>query len=290
MSGEYVLYEKDKEKRLVRLTFNRPEKLNALGLDAGVELKEKIVQAELDDDVKVIILRGAGSCFGSGADVTGLGPHHGHKPGYRPSQADRLRRDRHANWGRDGVYTAIARCDKPVIAQVHGYCYGGHLHILLCCDMAIAAENALFAHPGWRYLGPGAPMVTMILLIGLRRAKEWEFTARKLTAQEALEYGLVNKVVPLDKLDGEVTKLAERVAQLPMDGLLMGKALFEIAQDVMGAGTFHSAYGALHTWKTNIHYRDDEFNLLKAKRDSKTVSEAIEKREEHFKESPLSAK
>ncbi|MFC1962283.1 enoyl-CoA hydratase/isomerase family protein [Chloroflexota bacterium] len=290
MGEDYVLYEKDAAKRLVRLTFNRPDKLNAMTTAQGRELKDKIEQAEQDDDVKVIIFRGAGSCFGTGMDVAELGSHHGHTADHRPpSQKMRLRFDKHETWGRDGLYTTIARCDKPTIAQVHGYCYGGHLHMLLCCDMVVAAEDALFAHPGWRYLGPGAPMVTMILLMGLRRAKEWEFTGRRLTAQEAVESGLVNKVVPLGELDDTVTKLAEVISLEPMDGLIMGKFLFEIALDMLGAGAFHNAYAGLHAWKTNLRYEADEFSLFKAKKDSKTITEALKKREKHFAESPLAA-
>lgn len=291
MAEKYLIYEKDPAKKIARIIFNRPEKLNAATSADWEEVRDKVKEAERDEEVKVLILKGAGSCFGSGHDVDNLGPHHGWgAPGERrPSQRRRLLFDRHIFWGKDGLGQTILYCDKPTIAQVHGYCYGGHHEVAIACDLTIAADNALFTHPGYRYIGPLGEIVLFIHTMGVKKAKEMMLTGTPLDAKLAVECGLANKVVPLDKLEAEVNKLAETISQQPFDALVMGKSFFELALDIIGVGAGYTAGYITHTLQTNIRYESDEFNLFREKRKA-GVKAAVKAREARFADTPLISK
>lgn len=289
MADELILYEKNQEKKRATITMNRPEKLNGLTVAMWDDITQKVIQAEKDDDVKVIVLKGAGRCFSSGHDVADLGPHHGWSSdpkARRPSQRRRMIIDDSTFWGRRGTCQTILYCDKATIAQVHGYCYGGGLQIAQACDLIIAAEDALFTHPGYRYIGPLGEIVSLINTMGMRKVKEMMLTGKALDAQEALSCGLVNKVVTLAKLEQAVDEVANLIALQPRDAIVLGKANFELALDIMGVGAGYTAGYITHTLQTNIRYEDDEFNLFKERR-TKGMKGAFQEREKRFKDSPL---
>ena len=282
----WILYEKDVERKVLSITLNRPETLNALTQAMYEKLNETFRGVDEDEDIKVVRIKGAGRAFCSGFDVAELGFIHGQSAsgkGRRPSQRARLFMDMNHDWGHSGVYNTIYRCKKVTIAQVHGYCYGGGHEIAAACDMTVAAEGTLFTHPGYRYIGPTTWIGYMIELMGVKRVKEMMFTGIPLDAQEAYRVGLVNKVVPLDKLEEETNKLIETVLRLPFDGIVIGKAHFEAALDALGVGTSNTLAGILHTLQTNIRYEPDEFNLFRERRD-KGIKGAITAREAHYNE------
>jgi enoyl-CoA hydratase len=287
--AEYAIYEKDKKNKRVTITFNRPEKLNAYDTKDNKELIEKIIKADEDDDIKIVIFKGSGKCFGSGFDVSNLGAHHGWggPNDRRPSIRQRLLWDNRTTWGRRGLMQTILTCSKATIAQVHGYCYGGHHQMAVACDITIASEDAQFTHPGYRYIGPMAEIALFFHTMGVKKAKEMMLTGTPLSAQEALACGLVNRVVPLEKLDEEVNKMAGVIANQPADAIAMGKAFFEAAHDIIGDGTGYTVGYMTHTLQTNIRYEPDEFNLWAAK-GKKGVKSALREREDHFKNARLS--
>jgi len=288
MNGDYTIYEKNKETKIATITFNRPEKLNAATTADWKEITARVLDAQDDDDVKVVVLKGAGRCFGSGHDVVDLGPHHGWGgPGTRrPSIRRRLTFDKHVFWGRHGLLQTILYCDKATIAQVHGYCYGGHHEIALACDLTVAAEDALFTHPGYRYIGPLGQLALAIETMGVKRAKEMMLTGTPLSAQQAVECGLANRAVPLDKLEEEVNKIATTIAALPADAIVMGKAFFEAALDALGVGTGGTLSYITHTLQTNIRYEPDEFNLFR-QRTEKGMKGALKERDSHYRGAPI---
>ena len=116
---------------------------------------------------------------------------------------------------------------KATIAQIHGYCYGGHHELALVCDIAIASEDARLTHPGYCYIGPLGSIVLFMHTVGVRKVKEMVLTGTPLNAQEALDCGLINRMVPLDKLEEEMDKVAQTIAQQPFDAIVIGKANFE---------------------------------------------------------------
>ncbi len=290
MDNDIILFEKNVEEKTAVITMNRPEKLNAQNFDMYRRMMERILAVNEDDDVKVLIIKGAGECFSAGLDVDDIGTVYGMgtgKPGERrPSQRKRLLSDR-IFWGTTGLLHQLLHCSKMTIAQVHGYCYGGALELALCADMIIAADNALFTHPGWRYIGPEGDIALLIELVGLRKAKEMMFTGIPLDAQEAYRVGLVNKVVSLDKLEETVNEMARTVALLPRDGIVIGKANFEAALAARGIETGMIMAHHMHALQTNMRYEKDEFSLLKERRNRGGAKGAIGAREEFFKAHPL---
>jgi enoyl-CoA hydratase len=284
--AEYCLYEKDKARKIATITFNRPEKLNAAVTEHWIEIRDKVLEVSNDEDVKVLIFKGAGRCFGTGHDVADLGPHHGWSndpKARRPSIRRRLQFDNNVFWGRQGIAQIIYSCPKATIAQVHGYCYGGHHELALNCDLVIASDDARFTHPGYRYIGPLGNIALFIHTMGVRKAKEMMLTGRYLSAEEAAQCGLINRVVPADKLEEEVNKTAELITRQPFDAIVMGKSFFELALDIMGAGPGHTAGYITHTLQTNIRYEPDEYNLFRAKKE-KGLKGAFMEREAHYKD------
>jgi len=279
-----ILYEKDPTKKIARITFNRPERLNALRLEHYRQIAKLIQEAEEDDEVKVILFRGNGRAFCSGHDVGELGFMYGFGTGQpgerRPSQRARLLRDREMIrfFGR-----SVAYCLKATVAAVHGYCYGGGLNIALACDITIAAEGTLFTHPGYRYIGPTLDFGMLAATCGLKMAKQIMLTGVPIDAREAYNCGLVNKVVPPERLEEEANAICEAIAQLPIDGIVMGKAHMEAAMDALGIGTCYDIGYTMHSLQTNIRYEPGEFNLFKERRE-KGVSGAIRARKEHYAE------
>lgn len=264
---DYCLYEVNKQKKIATITFNRPEKLHAFSQPEMREIIARLDEAEADDNVKVVIFKGSGKAFGGGYDVTQLGPARGLVPGRRPSQRERLVSIKPDWWGHRGILQKIVKCDKVTIAQVHGYCYGGHFEIMVACDLAVASEDAVFSHPGYRYVGPEGPIALYILMMGIKRVKEMMLLGRPLTAKQALDFGLINEVVPKDKLEEEATIWAETVAQLALDGIVVGKASFNLALDMLGVSAAYTSAWVTHAWMSNLKFEPGEFNLLKELKD-----------------------
>ncbi|MFQ5826649.1 MAG: enoyl-CoA hydratase/isomerase family protein [Dehalococcoidia bacterium] len=272
MAYKTVIYQRDGN--IARITFNRPEKLNSWDFpgQGGMfdEFHAALTEAEDDDDIKVVIIKGAGRCFYSGHDLTTVGYVYGMgtgKPGERrASQRIRLRVDRkwlEGGWGR------LFYFPKITIAQVHGYCIGEGVGLALCCDIAIAADDAQIGHTEQRlgFAGSGVgTMAHLMLAIGIKRARELLLTGRLLSGQEAAEIGLVAKSVPADKLEEEVESHAQAMALLPRDGIAIGKAFTHLVYDSLGlTNSFISGYIG-HTMFTNLRWEDDEYNFLKERR------------------------
>jgi enoyl-CoA hydratase len=234
VAGDYCLFEKDKEKRIAWITFNRPEKLNMMRSMDGHDFAQLLRQIEEDDDIRVLILRGAGEAFGTGADMGHLGPDtmgfNRDPKASRPSVRKRLlaelsiSHDAKDDWG----IRANSHFLKPCISQVHGYCYGWHFEVMAQSDIAIASEEALFTHPALRYIAEPTIAVHCLDNIGYKRTAELMLTGRAFTAQEMLNMGMVNSVVPRNKLDDEVMEYASVIALQPLDTLMMQKYHLEI--------------------------------------------------------------
>jgi enoyl-CoA hydratase len=208
----------------VRLTLNRPAKLNAISHDLRVALVEAVEAATADERIRVIVIEGAGRAFCSGYDLS-----EGQPPdtwAWRTALAEDV-----------AATLAIWRCPKPVIAQVHGYALAGGLELAMACDLIVAAEGAQLGEPEIRF---GSAPVTLLMpyLIGQKVTRELLLTGDLIDAQRAERIGLVNRVVPLDDLAGEVDQLADRLARVPADVMAPTKAMLNRAMEAAG---FHEA-------------------------------------------------
>jgi enoyl-CoA hydratase len=186
------------------LTFNNPAKRNALSADMRAALPEVLASLQADPDVRVLVVTGAGDrAFVSGADISEFGEQ-------RTSPAARAEFDR----GMAAISRSWASLEKPVIAMIRGYCMGGGVLTALQADIRIAADDSQFGVPAARLgLGYGYGGVTALMnLIGPAWTAEMLFSARRFSAAEALQMGLVNRVVPAERLRSEVMSLAESIA------------------------------------------------------------------------------
>jgi len=223
MTYKNILYEK--QGRVARLTLNRPEKMNALSRDLLDEYATALTEAERDEEVRVIIVKGAGRAFSAGYDI---------EPG-RPGEygAGTILGDLASMQRNTNRITTAWNLKKPVIAQVHGYCVAGGNDIAGQCDIIIAAENAIFMHPQIRRLGLTWMHMTAYN-VGAQRAKMLMFTGDPISGKEAEQIGLIAKAVPEDKLEQEVNKLAERIALVASELLALNKAAINRVIEEMG--------------------------------------------------------
>lgn len=225
MSYETIVCDVPEEK-VHRLTLNRPEKLNAMSGRLLGELDQALTEFEADPQASVLVVRGAGRSFCAGYDLT---PSPGSSGAPFTITEDRLYlRTLVARWQR------LWNLPKPTIAQVHGHCLAGATELAGHCDIVFAAEDAEFGHPAGRTLGVIPTLSMWPYLIGMRRTKEFLFTGDSMTAAQALEYGLVNRVVPRERLEEETLAYARRVAAVPVELLALHKAATNRFFELMG--------------------------------------------------------
>jgi enoyl-CoA hydratase len=204
----------------VRLTMNRPAKLNAISHDLRVALDAAIAAAAEDPRVRVIAIAGAGRAFSSGYDLSEEQP--GDTWSWRRVLAEDV-----------ASTLAIWRCPKPVIAQIHGYALAGGLELAMACDLIVAAEGAQLGEPEIRF---GSAPVTLLMpyLIGQKLTRELLLTGDLIDAERAERIGLVNRVVAPDRLEAEVDALADRLARVPEDVMAPTKAMLNRAMEAAG--------------------------------------------------------
>ncbi|HVN97645.1 MAG TPA: enoyl-CoA hydratase/isomerase family protein, partial [Syntrophorhabdaceae bacterium] len=211
MKYETVIY--GKEGQVATIVLNRPEKLNAVSPELIRDWSAAMDEAEQDDDVKVIIFKGAGRAFSAGADLTGVGfvygmkePKAGETGGLRKiPQRVKLKFDRNLFLG---FHRKLLYCPKITIAQMHKYCLGVAFNLVLHCDLLLASEDCKVGHVEER-LGQGGMTISpiMVLRCGLTRAMDLCLTGKMITGAQAAAYNLINRAVPEDILDSEVKEL-----------------------------------------------------------------------------------
>lgn len=277
--AKWVRYDVDPERHIATITFDRPETLNAIPVAGFERVGDLVREAEADDRVKVIVFKGEGSCFGTGADAAELGHYIGYKKDStkRPAQRQRILPDR--NVLSSAFTRPIIESLKATICQVQGYCYGGHFQIALSADIVIATPDARFTHPAFRYLGPGPQdMYHWIEKLGLTKMKDLMLTMRPLGAEEGEQAGLVTKVVQPDELQKWVDDYADAIAVMPLDSLMMGKAMMQIVMEARGKGLGAMTGWVGHGWATNVVFEDGDWNFLKERR-QKGIAAALADRD-----------
>jgi len=220
---EFILVD-DPAPYVRRITLNRPEKRNAMTNGLRGEVFAVLEQADQDDNVRVSIIRGAGSCFCAGYDIGG---DRG-EPTYHTG-AGMSWWPRHVVQGWFSVWDLA----KPVIAQVHGYCLAGGTELATSCDLVYVAEDAEIGYPVVRRFG-SPDMQYHAWLMGMRNAMEAMLTGDAMTGIEAVEKGFANRAWPAGELDERVLERAERIAKVPSDLQQMNKRLVHNAMEIMG--------------------------------------------------------
>src|SRR4051794_30581981 len=231
-AGEFEDIKYEKAEGIAKITINRPEVRNAFRPLTVIEMQKALEDAREDNETGVIILTGEGpDAFCSGGDQKVRGD-----AGYLEDPNAPQRTPGGASIGRFHVtdlHVQIRRCPKPVVAMVAGYAVGGGHVLHVVCDLTIAADNAKFGQVGPRVgsFDGGFGAGELANLVGPKKAKEIWFLCRQYDAQQALEMGLVNAVVPLDRLEEETVQWCREMLALSPFALRLLKASFNATED-----------------------------------------------------------
>lgn len=243
MEYKDILFEK--KDHVARVTINRPERYNAAAPQTVHELIDAFTRCAMDGDVGVVVFTGAGEkafCTGGDQSVREKGGYGG----------EGLQWPLEVGW--QHITQLIRTMAKPVIARVNGYAIGGGHVWQVVCDLSIAAEHAQFGQAGPRVgsFDPGYGTGDLIRAVGIKRAKEIWYLCRRYTAQQALDMGLVNCVVPMEKLDEEVDNWCRELLEKSPTSLKMLKYAF-LAETDGTTGITHLGVGGL-----SMYYGTDE--------------------------------
>ena len=249
---KFIRYDKDVANKIAYLTFDRPDSLNAMTAGMRQLYADLVFKANIDDDVKVLVIRGEGNDVGAGGDL--------------PEQADMLSAttkdvsllhefgidDPDVKYppkdsfrflhGMTDHYAKAPAGNRPLhefkkisILEAKGYCYGWHFYQAADADLVIASDDTLFGHPAFRYAGWGPRLWWWVETMGLRKFQEMLFTGRPFSAKEMYDCGFVNSVVPRDKLEQETQKYAAACSKSrPTDTVQVQKTFLELYKQYRG--------------------------------------------------------
>ena len=217
MSYECIIYEKNNMIGLIKL--NRPKVLNAMNRQLWIEMQDVLETVKQDNNVKALIITGAGRAFSTGADL-------------KDSKGRSIEDYRIYLESLQEASRKIIRFEKPTIAAINGYALGSGYELALACDIRIAAEDALIGSPEAKVTSSvtGGAFRLVQDLVGPGKARELLFTAENITGTEAARIGLVNKAVPLDALMDEAFNMAQKIAANSSFSLKVIKKGFLMAQ------------------------------------------------------------
>ncbi|MEK7263739.1 MAG: enoyl-CoA hydratase-related protein [Bacteroidota bacterium] len=246
-----------KENSIAVLELHRPEVLNALNMQTMDELVDALQSLDADDDVRSIIITGNEKAFAAGADIKEMA---------EASAVEMLLRDQFAKWDK------IRKIKKPLIAAVSGFALGGGCELVMMCDIIIASETAKFGQPEINIgVMPGAGGTQRLTrALGKAKAMEIVLTGKIFSAQEALQWGLINKVVPVEYYLEDAKNIAREIAAKPPVAVRMAKEAVLKSFDT--------------TIEGGLEFERKNFYLLFASEDQKEgMSAFIEKRKPQWK-------
>ncbi|WP_027417041.1 enoyl-CoA hydratase-related protein [Aneurinibacillus terranovensis] len=254
MTYEHILASKDGDVGIIQL--NRPHVLNALNLKIIDELVAELERMDGDDSIRAILLTGNDKAFAAGADIAEMADE---------ATVSMLLKDQFSVWDR------IAKINKPIVAAVSGFVLGGGCELMMNCDIIVASETTRIGQPEIK-LGvmPGAGGTQRLTkVVGKVKAMEMLLTGESITAQEALDFGLINRVVPVELYFEEALKLAKKIAEQPPIAVRLIKKTVGKALDV--------------PLDEGMDYERNAFYLLFASEDkSEGMKAFIEKRKAKF--------
>lgn len=249
---KYIRYEKDVANKIAYLTFDRPESLNAMTTGMRQVYADLVFKSNIDDDVKVLVIRGEGDNLGAGGDLpeqadmlsaTAKDVSLLHEFGindpdvkYPPKDSFRFLH------GMTDHYAKAQAGNRPLqefkkisILETKGYCYGWHFYQAADADLVISSDDTLFGHPAFRYAGWGPRLWSWVDMMGIRKFSEMLFTGRPFSAKEMYDCNFVNSVVARDKLEQETLKYAMACSRSrPTDVVAVQKTFLELYKQHRG--------------------------------------------------------
>jgi enoyl-CoA hydratase/carnithine racemase len=221
--SEYRHWLLSQEAHVANMTLNRPDAMNSLTAEVLYELRDISAYLRSRRDVWAVVVQGQGKHFSAGIDVNVIQERLDH-----PAQANR-----EFLLGLQQCLDDFEALEKPTIARLSGFCIGGGLILALCCDFRIASQRTIFSLPEVK-LGLGVIMGTQRItrVAGVAATKEMILLSQRFNASDALAYGLVNRVVPPDELDGAVAALAEKFRVLPPRTVGIAKRIIDVGHNM----------------------------------------------------------
>lgn len=254
---EFIKVDKNHAPHVALIQLYRPKELNALNLQLMGEVRDALKELDQDDDIRVIIITGNERAFAAGADIKQMAGK---------GTIDMWKTDQFSTWDQ------INKTRKPIIAAVSGFALGGGCEFAMTCDMIVASETAQFGQPEIKIgVMPGAGGTQRLTkALGKAKAMELVLTGKFISADEALGYGLVNRVVPVELYMEEATKLASQIASMSPIAVQMAKESVKRSFEV--------------PLEEGLHFERKNFYMLFSANDQKEGMNAfVEKRKPDFK-------
>lgn len=258
------------EDRVGWITINRAKKLNALRKQTFLEIGSALDEFEQDDDVRIVVITGAGDkAFSTGIDLGDVG------------KTDSSEDFDNVSKFNASVIEKIWYFDKPVVSAVNGYALAAGCNLALIPDLTIAADSAFLGEPEIRH-GSLSPLLILPWMMHMKVMHEHYYTGDMVSAVEAKEQGLVNHVVPLADLRKETQKYARRIANAPAYALKLAKRSIRMTYDIMGFKGAQAGHRYIDTYLLDSH-GDKERDRLKQIRNNEGLRAFLEARDEPYR-------
>jgi len=277
-----IVCARDDDTGIATLTIDNVERRNCYDPSMRLQLAHYLDELADDDAIKVVLLRGEGGIFSTGADMAnayswyeteGNGERR-----RRPSQRRRLTVDRKSF----SFYHEFMGYPKATVAEVRGYALGGGLELALMADIAVVARDTQIGMPATRFLGPALGSLHMFFhRLGPVLARRLLLTGDTVSAGSLEHLGVFTEVVDDESVAGRADWFARKIAKMPADGIVMAKEAFRLVEQLQAYQGEEAASYLFHAFGTNLQFEDDEFNFVKV-RAKEGTKRAFELRDEHF--------
>jgi enoyl-CoA hydratase/carnithine racemase len=280
-----LLYEK--QRNGVLITLNRPNALNAINQDLLNELDSALAEAETDPEIRAVVITGAGGAFSTGEDISSDGPETAWPYGLPVGTSLNAQYNQFRDSDRKDILGRQLyrwQYPKPIVAAVSGWCFGAASWLALTCHITIAADDAVFGQPQIRH--GGNTDFIWVALAGFKNALRYSLTGDHVDAREALRIGLVNQVVPKEKLLDECFAFVERVARIPPETVKINLHIATMGMEMMGlrkAWTLNSELAAM----ARLTKREEFNKRLEDAKKKGGVKAFLEERDKPFQPEPF---
>jgi len=286
VSDSRVLIDRDEDTGIARITLNQPERKNSYDAAMREQVGEYLDDLAMDDAIKVVLLRGEGGVFSTGADMAnayawyganGAPPEGAGRP-RRPSQRRRLSVDRKTF----SFYHNFMGYPKVTVAEVRGFALGGGFELALMADISVVARDTKIGMPATRFLGPALGSLHMFFYrLGPTLARRLLLTGDTITAGALEHLSIFTEVTEDAAVEARADWWARKIAKMPADGLVMAKEAFRLVEQMQAYDGEEVASYLFHAFGTNLQFEDSEFNFVKARAEHGT-RRAFELRDAHF--------
>lgn len=273
-----VLFEVDSDRRIATITLNNPKRRNSYDASMRDSIARHLDGVAEDDDITVVLLRGAGGVFSAGADMNNAYGWYGGDDKRRPSQRRRLTVDRKSF----GFYHNFMGFPKVTVGEIAGYALGGGFEMALMTDISVVARDTKIGMPATRFLGPALGSLHMFFhRLGPVLARRLLLTGDIIEAGELEGLGIFTETCDPGAVTARARYWAEKAARMPADGVVIAKEAFRLVEQTQAYQGEEVASYLFHAFGTNLQFAPGEFNFVKTRAEH-GAKEAFRLRDEHF--------